>query len=206
MTAENHRDTEAQILAAAEELFLERGFALTSTTMIAKKAGCTQALIHYYFRTKDRLVEAVLKQKVMLFLSIFTRIDGEERDFEGRIRRKIESHFDVMMENPRLPFLILNEIASNPERAPLIKRMVEELPRPVFDRFAAELRAEIAAGRVRPMESADLLITLISLNAMLFLAQPVLTAVFDLDEAAFKKLALHRREEHVAIIMRSLKP
>ena len=54
-------------------------------------------------------MEAVLKQKVMLFLSIFTRIDGEEKDFEGRIRRKIESHFDVMMENPRLPFLLLNE-------------------------------------------------------------------------------------------------
>ena len=46
---------EQQILQCAEELFLEKGFSLVSTTDIAKKAGCNQALVHYYFRTKENL-------------------------------------------------------------------------------------------------------------------------------------------------------
>lgn len=206
MTAEIRHDMERQILSAAEELFLEKGFSLTSTIAIAKKAGCTQALVHYYFRTKEKLVERVFQEKLMLFLSAFTKIDMESKSFEDRLRRKIETHFDILMANPRLPFLILNELAANPERAPFVKTMVRALPTEIFERFAADLSAEIAAGRVRNMEPADLIITLISLNAMVFAAQPILAAVFGLDDAAIRKIILHRREEHVAIIMRSLRP
>ena len=46
---------EEQILRAAEELFMEKGFDAVSTTDIARKVGCNQALVHYYFRTKDNL-------------------------------------------------------------------------------------------------------------------------------------------------------
>lgn len=206
MTAEIRHDMEQRILAAAEELFLEKGFSLTSTTAIAKKVGCTQALIHYYFRTKEKLVETIFQRKIMLFLSAFTKIDEESQSFEERLRRKIESHFDILMANPRLPFLILNEIAENPKRSPFVKNLVKSLPKEIFERFAAELAGEIAAGRIRKMEPADIVITLVSLNAMLFAARPILMAVFDMDEARIREMTLHRRAEHVAIIMRSLRP
>ena len=49
------QNLEIQILQAAEELFLSNGFAGTSTTDIAKRVGCNQALVHYYFRTKENL-------------------------------------------------------------------------------------------------------------------------------------------------------
>ena len=50
----HNNTTEKSILEAAERLFLEKGFALTSTTMIAKEVGCNQSLIHYYFRSKEK--------------------------------------------------------------------------------------------------------------------------------------------------------
>ncbi len=206
MTAEAHIDREKKILKAAEELFLEKGFALTSTVAIAKKAGCNQALVHYYFRTKDRLVEAVLREKFNLFLSAFMKIDEESDSFEERVRRKVETHFDIMAANPRLPFLIINELAGNPNRIEFVKTMINDLHLKVFDDFSRQLREEIAAGRVRPMAPPDMILTVMSLNAMLFLGQPIITKVFDLGEAEFRAFAQHRKDEHVRIILGSIRP
>ena len=50
---------EDKILQVAEELFMANGYDATSTTDIAKKAGCNQALIHYYFRTKENLFQQI---------------------------------------------------------------------------------------------------------------------------------------------------
>ncbi len=206
MTTETRVDMERKILEAAAELFLEKGFALASTTAIAKKAGCNQALIHYYFRTKDRLVEAILREKLTLFLSSFTKIDEEAASFEERVRRKVETHFDILAANPRLPFLLLNEFAGNSGHLPFVRKMVYDLPGKVFGEFSRQLGEEISAGRVRPMAPTDLILTLISLNAMLFIAQPVITGVFGLGDEEFESFARRRKTEHVAIIMRSLKP
>ena len=52
-------NTEQQILASAEKLFLQKGFSATSTTDIARDAGCNQALVHYYFRTKENLFNRI---------------------------------------------------------------------------------------------------------------------------------------------------
>jgi len=59
---------EQLIVETAERLFLEKGFAMTSTTEIAKEIGCNQALVHYYFRTKAKLFEAIFEKKIKLFI------------------------------------------------------------------------------------------------------------------------------------------
>ena len=52
-------EMENKILEAAQELFLEKGYMATSTVDIAKKVGCNQALVHYYFRTKQNLFKQI---------------------------------------------------------------------------------------------------------------------------------------------------
>jgi TetR/AcrR family transcriptional regulator len=106
--------TEQVILNAAEQLFLEKGFALTSTVEITKKAQCNQALVHYYYRSKERLFQAVFKKRVILFLSSFLQISKENIPFEEKLKRTIELHFDMLRENPRLPFLLFNGLSTNP--------------------------------------------------------------------------------------------
>ena len=61
--------TEQLILEAAEKLFLEKGFAMTSTTEIARVAGCNQALVHYYFRTKENLFQSIFENKFRMLIS-----------------------------------------------------------------------------------------------------------------------------------------
>ena len=74
MDIKNEQSMEQAILEEAEKLFLEKGFALTSTTEIAKRVGCNQALVHYYFRTKDNLFNTIFRTKIQSLLSAYFRI------------------------------------------------------------------------------------------------------------------------------------
>ena len=67
MDIKNELSMEQAILETAENMFLNKGFAATSTTQIAREVGCNQALVHYYFRTKENLFNVIFEQKFKLF-------------------------------------------------------------------------------------------------------------------------------------------
>ena len=89
------KDMEKTILDTATKLFLEKGFASTSTTEIAKEVGCNQALVHYYFRTKERLFEAVFANKFQNFATNILEINRGNFSFEEKLRMKIESQMKI---------------------------------------------------------------------------------------------------------------
>ena len=60
---EETSNTEQSILKAAEKEFLKKGFSGSKTTEIAKEAGVTHAMLHYYFRTKENLFNKVFEEK-----------------------------------------------------------------------------------------------------------------------------------------------
>lgn len=206
MTAERNQDMEAKILEAADNLFSERGFAMTSTTEIAKEAGCNQALVHYYFRTKDRLFEAIFEVKLKLFVKAFLKIGNEDLPFEEKLRRKIETHFDILSANQRLPFLVINEFLTNPERVNGLRSRIVPFASEAYLQFDKELKAAIAKGEIRQITPLDLIMNVISLNVITFVAAPVIRSVMGLDDKAFDELVVHRRAETVETILRSLRP
>jgi len=206
MGIKNDINTEHAILEAAEALFLEKGFALTSTTEIAKKVGCNQAMVHYYFRTKDRLFTAIFEKKIRLFVSIIHQIENEPLGFEEKLKRKIEAHFEILRANPKLPFLIINEFNTNPQSIFILKERLQELPLQIIQNIEKELHDEIQKGNIRNISFFDLIITMVSLNITLFLASPVITAIGNMSTAEFDVFLNHRKQENVRIILSSLKP
>ena len=76
--------TEEEILLAAEELFLEQGFAQTTTAQIAQRAGCNSALVHYYYRTKENLFARIFGSKVELMLRNIFSFDRQDETFPER--------------------------------------------------------------------------------------------------------------------------
>jgi len=199
-------NTEQSILEAAEKLFFEKGFALTSTTEIARVAGCNQALVHYYFRTKEKLFDAVFEKKARMFVSGLYQEHPANATFEEKLKQKIEAHFDMIRANPKLPFLFFNEMITNQMRLEKFRNSMIDLPLTIILPLKAELEEEIAKGNIRQMSIYDLLITLISLNVMMFLASPVLKILANFSEEEFNQLVEHRKQENVTIILRSLRP
>lgn len=198
--------TEQAILETAENLFLEKGFAMTSTTEISRIVGCNQALVHYYFRTKDRLFDTVFEKNANLFISAFFQKMDENISFEEKVRKKTETYYDMLKANPKLPFLFFNELNTNPRRLNLLKEKIGDLPKSFFSQLESELRVEIEKGTIRPMTAVDLMLTILSLNLVLFLASPVLKVITGITETEFQNLIENRKRENVTVILKSLRP
>lgn len=206
MSINENKDTEKIILEAATKLFLDRGFASTSTTEIAKEAGCNQALVHYYFRTKERLFEAVFAEKFQNFASNILQINKGDYTFEEKLRMKIESHFDMLLKNPKLPLLIAYEMNTNPDRLQSMKEKLSDLPTIVFANFQAELDVETENGNIRETKVIDLIFNILALNISVFIIGPLMKSFVGLSDEEFVNLVKHRKTENVNVILNSLRP
>ena len=211
MQVENNNDSgagmENKILESARNLFLEKGFSKTSTTEIAKQAGCNQALVHYYFRTKEKLFCRIFKAQVGIFASAFLdEGNNPGKTFEEKLRHRIGRHFDIISGVPKLPALILTDMIDNEGRIKLLKESIGDIPAKVFDSLNKELKVEIENGNIRSVSAKDLLITVLSLNIFLFLALPVFSAIFELDEKHKQEMLLQRKEEIINTVILSLRP
>jgi len=207
MSIKNESSLEESILETAERLFLEKGFALTSTTEIAKAVGCNQALVHYYFRTKDNLFNTIFEQKFrMLFENLYASQSFENIPFTEKVRHAVESHFDLLTKNPKLPLLVATELSRLPENLENLRNKLQAVPFELFTKLNNELQQEIAEGRVRKIELIDIIITMVTLNAGLFILLPIANGILRLDGEQANELLAHRREENVQVILNYMKP
>ena len=113
---DRNQNIEKRILWVAERLFLEKGFNGTSTTEIAKTVGCNQALIHYYFRTKEKLFWDVFAPKVEQVVEYLDAPLDESIDFIERVKNVIDFYFGILELDERLAPFIVNELIMNPDR------------------------------------------------------------------------------------------
>lgn len=206
MESDKNISTEQKILETAERLFLDKGFALTTTTEIAREAGCNQALVHYYFRTKENLFRQIYEQKMRLFATTFLVSGNDAGTFEEKLHRKIGAHFDMLRKNPKLPFLIVNELLTNPSRIDLFRESLTVHISGVIAQIETELQQEIAQGRIRPISASDLLMNVLSLDVFLFLSLPLTTRLLRIPEKQREQFVEHRKEEIITTVIQSLRP
>ena len=205
MEVKNNPTMEIVILETAERLFLEKGFAMTSTTEIAKEIGCNQALIHYYYRTKENLFNIIFEKKFkQFFQNIFILENLDQLAFLDKLKHIIEAHFDMVRQNPRIPLLIVTEFSRNPEMVATLKEKLQGVVTSLFESLNTDLQAEIAAGRVRQITIIDLIFTVISINISLFLLLPVAAEIMTMDEKQKEFVINHRRDEHVKLILNGI--
>lgn len=202
--SDSRSHTENRILKAAEAEFLAKGYAGARTTAIAEAAGVTHAMLHYYFRTKDKLFERILNEKIQLVRDIMLFGIGDPgRPLEERIVTTVERHFDFLAANPSLPRFMVNEVFSIPERMALITDQMR-LHAPLL---LAGLQREIddlaAEGRCRRVDARMLLLDIISLNIFTFMADPIVRSLMGTSCESEHFLAARKRE-NVETIMRKL--
>src|SRR5438105_4292985 len=142
-------DTEQRILDAAHAVFVRSGTAGARTQEIAREAGVNSALLHYYFRTKERLAEAVFKRAAGQLFPAVLRILGSDIELEDKVEQVVQVELEHLSRAPYLPGYILSELAHHPERAPqLIAALTGEVPVEVGARVRSVLARQIEA-RVR---------------------------------------------------------
>lgn len=197
--------TEALILAAAREVFLEQGMAGARMQDIADRAGITKSLLHYYFRSKDKLFRLILREAMQEFLPALHEEFRQTRDLEGMIRSFVPAYLHILAERPYLPSFVIREIDQEPEL--LLAMMTEVSAEPLpFRRFAATVAEESARGTIRAIDARHLWSHMMGLCMFPFLAAPMLRAMFQMDRAAYDAFLQERGEEIVTFLLCSLEP
>jgi AcrR family transcriptional regulator len=106
---------EGEILNAAREVFLEKGFERASVSEIASRVGVVEGLVFRYFPTKRDLLNEVLRALYEPLIADvgngFARITG----LRGRMRFIVWRHIRVYTETPGLARLVLHEVRTGPE-------------------------------------------------------------------------------------------
>ena len=198
--------TEEKILEAAEKEFLQRGFESARTTSIAKEAGVTHAMLHYYFRTKEKLFEEIISDKMsMLGELMLDSLTKSSLPLFDKLQEAIIRHLDFISANSNLPLFFIREVYSNPERMRLMATALQTHAKKSICNLQAEIDELAERGECRRVDATMLLIDIVSLNILSFIAQPVMEVVFsDLfsDKERFLEL---RKRENTDTIMRKLK-
>lgn len=196
---------ESLILKVAEELFMDKGFNGVSTTEIAQKVGCNQALIHYYYRTKANLFQKVFENKLRYLVSQFDITDENEEDFEERLSNRISKHYEILKQNPKLPIFILNEINNNSETIHWLKEAFKNNIPSFIVKFQKELDEEVKSNRIREVNAMDIILNIISLNVFMFISLPIVEYVFNSQNESVDQFVENRKKEIIQTILNSIR-
>lgn len=198
-------DNEKLILEAAEAEFLEKGYGKSRTTEIAKRAGLNHAMLHYYFRTKENLFEVVFRKKAELMSEIILFRLKQDLPFLEKIKKGIEDHFDFIATNDKLPNFIFSEIRSDESLRNLFIGIVKERAVLLVENLKKEMEAEAKKGVISYMEPYDLLLSILSLNAFVFMSAPIISGITNMKGEQFTMFLEHRKQLNVEIILNQLK-
>ncbi len=202
---------ELEIMAAAKQLFLEKGFAATSTTDIARKAGCNQALIHYYYRTKENLFEKIYLAEVNNTLSIISTILDEPIEglsIEEIIDRLIDTYFLMLRDNPKVPFFLVQELIINSERRESMRQLfiLNPLRQEAYEKYKRLVYHLHEMGKITDIDPFNLLISVISLVATTFLSLPLYADLLQRTLAEQETYLSERKQEIKRMLISRLRP
>ena len=194
-------DTELKIMEAAEEMFLRNGYNMTTTTMIARKAGVTHAMLHYYYRTKEQIFIKVLDRNLDELLASFHPVMKKDAPFWETLESGISTHFDFLMKHPELPTFILDTMRFNPELLESYKPRIRETLLRIAGFHFSIIKDEIAAGKIREVDPDQLLLDIITLNLSAFIMLPPARKVFtEISDTRNRQILENRKKEIIALI------
>ena len=206
--AKEKRDnqTEKLVLEAAMKVFTQKGYAAARMDDIAKEANINRALLHYYFRSKDKMFDLIFEQKVKEFFSGLGQILFSDRKLEDVIREMVKHEITLIVANPYLPLFVLQELQQSPERLLTHAKASGMSPNLILKRFSVLVNDAIRSKTINKIEPGQLLINIMSLCIYPMIAKPVLKSVLELDDKKFEKMMTQRIEQVSEFILLSIKP
>ena len=170
---------EHKIIEAAKATFLKKGYKDTNMADIAAEVGLTRPAMHYYFRTKERLFQAVFGDILMSFIPQIKVSLSADIPLELKISQIVETYMSVLEDSPMLPVFIVQEINRDIDNiiSIALDNNLVELGQSVVN----VLNREMEEGRIRKMPLIVLGYTFYGLMMVPFLARPAGQMIFGRD-------------------------
>jgi AcrR family transcriptional regulator len=175
--SENEKLTEEKIFEAATDVFVEKGLDGARMQDIADHAGINKALLHYYFRTKDKLFNAVFEMIAKKIFKKFAPVFDETLTLEEKIRFFFREHISFLLANPSLPGFLLNEVNRNPAR---IKKLLDNIDfNNIWLQLYKQHKNELQKYNISQETLPQIMISLAAMSVFPFAARGILEGVLD---------------------------
>lgn len=195
--------TEAKILDAAHAVFMRSGTAGARMHEIAEEAGVNKALLHYYFRGKEQLSQAVFRRAAGEFFPRVFGILASELPLEEKVRTVVDRDIDFLSRHPYLPAYIISEVHHHPER---MAGLMKEFNTLSLDVLQAQLDQGAAEGRLRPIRAEHAVLNLVGMIVFPFVAGPLVSVILNVDPGARQALMEERRTLIPEFFLNALRP
>jgi len=201
------KNTETVIFEAAKDVFTEKGFDGARMQEIAEKASINKALLHYYYRTKEKLFNAIFERVFGDFIPKVTGMFETDAPLVDKIKFFVEHYIDFILKNPHIPSFIIHELNRHPQRVvDLIGNKTGLIKNNAFGKFAESVRQEIEKENIIPIEPEQLIVNVIGLCIFPFVAKPILMGViFKNDKKKYHEFLESRKQEVAKFVIQAIK-
>ena len=199
---EADKQTEERIFDAATDVFIEKGMDGARMQDIADRAGINKSLLHYYYRTKDHLFNAVFEMIAGQMFKKFGPVLDENLSLETKIRFFLREHITFMQKNPKLPSFILNEIHRNPER---IRKLIQSIDiNKLWNTLEAQHREELKRYNISKENLPQFMTTIAGMSVFPFAAKPIIAGIMEKMGYNFDNYIEERKEYAADFVIKAI--
>ncbi|MDP5170472.1 MAG: TetR/AcrR family transcriptional regulator [Bacteroidia bacterium] len=200
-------NTEARILEAAKQVFYRKGLDGARMQEIADEAGINKAMLHYYFRTKEKLFDKIFLEALGKILPKIATTLGSDAPLAEKFDVISGYYHDLLLSTPYLPVFVVQTLQHNPDR--LLQFIITQSginPAETFGKFLMQIQQEVALGNIRPIDPRHLVLNLISMCVFPFMMRPMFIRIIGMKDEAFEAFVNERRHLVPQLIMQSIQP
>lgn len=188
--AENQQ-TEQLIKDTAKNIFFKKGLLSATTQEIADEAGVNRALIHYYFRSREQLIETILDDAINETREKIYAIFESTEPFKEKISKYLDIFIDRDLEYPYIQNFIITEMTRNPEK---MKEHSSRKKNYMQKLILPQLRREMEMGNVPAIDAEHFMVNMMSLCSYPLIAKPFIQDVFSFDSKEYKAFLKERKK------------
>lgn len=193
---------EEKILTAAKRVFENKGMAGARMQEIADEAKINKSLLHYYYRSKQLLFEAVFKTAFNKLAPQINTILNSDQSICEKIKNFSHNYTVFMIKHPYLPNFILQELNRNPE---FVKELISSKTFPSMKNFQNQISDAVKEGKIRPIGAEQLFINILALNIFPFIGAPLIKGFINASDKEYHIILEQRKTEVSDFIINSIK-
>jgi AcrR family transcriptional regulator len=167
---------------------------------IADHAGINKALLHYYFRSKEKLFEAVFSEVASNLFPALQQALVAELGIREKISLLVKIYLKGLSENPFIPAFVINTLNTDPDR--FLKYIKRAEINPLMLQY--QIDEEVAKGLIRPVRAEHLVVNIIAMCIFPFVARPIVQNVFNMSDDEYRSYLNSRETEIVDFVLKSL--
>ena len=199
---EGNINTEQHILETARIVFMQNGYDGTTMQMIADEARINKSLLHYYYRSKEKLFKQIFEKVFIKFIPHLGVIFMSDMSMEEKIHAFANRYIDVFIENPLIPIFVMQELSKNPDH---LTELIKD----------AGINPGIMLGKIEQMledegismqDPRHFFVNLIGLCIFPFAARPLIQRmIFNNNQDDYNTFLQERKKEVPRLILNAIR-